>query len=132
MVSSTYWAGAPDKVIKLVEDNEIEMVLSEKIIEEYIKVLEYDEIKKKVKEKNLKMRRTVEKIVSISEIINPQDKIQAVKEDPDDDKFLECALEGKAEYLVSRDKHLLKLRSYKGIKIIKPEEFLKILKKTDD
>ncbi|MBW2990548.1 putative toxin-antitoxin system toxin component, PIN family [Candidatus Woesearchaeota archaeon] len=125
LVSSTFWAGDSDRIIRMVEDKEIELVLSEEIIKEFIRVLNYDDIKKKVK--NLDMRRPVEKIVSIAKIISPREKIKAVKDDPDDDKFLECAQEGKAEYLVSKDNHLLKIRNYKGIKILLPQDFLKII-----
>jgi len=127
MVSSTFWAGAPDQVMRLVEEKEVELILSEEIMNELVEVLEYEEVKKKVREKGLMMRRSVEKILSVSQIIKPNERIYAVKEDPDDDKFLECAVEGDAEYLVSRDKHLLKLKKYKGIEIIKPEEFLRII-----
>lgn len=49
--------------------------------------------------------------------------------DPDDNKFIEAAVEGKAEFIISQDKHLLILKNYKGIKILKPEEFLEILEK---
>ena len=48
-----------------------------------------------------------------------------MKDDPDDNKFIEAALEGKAEYIVTQDNHLLKIKEFKGIKIISPEEFIK-------
>jgi uncharacterized protein len=125
MVSAMFWAGAPDRVMWLAEEKEIQLVISEDIIKELVEALEYEDVQRKVREKGLQMRRSVEKIMAVAEMINPQERITAVKDDPDDDKFLECAIEGKAEYIVSRDKHLLKLRSYRGINIIKPEELLK-------
>jgi len=128
MVASTFWAGAPDRIMRLVEDEKVDLVLSEDIIGELLGVLEYEELKKKAKDKGLVMRRSVEKIVSVSEVINPQRRLFVIKEDPDDDKFIECAVEGDAEYLISRDKHLLKLKKYKKIRIVKPEEFLKSFK----
>ena len=45
-----------------------------------------------------------------------------VKEDPDDDMIVECALESHSKYLITYDKHLLNLKEYHGIRIIKPEE----------
>ena len=128
MVASTFWAGAPDRIMRLVEDEKVDLVLSEDIIGELLGVLEYEELKKKAKDNGLVMRRSVEKIVSVSEVINPQRRLFVIKEDPDDDKFIECAVEGDAEYLISRDKHLLKLKKYKKIRIVKPEEFLKSFK----
>jgi len=128
MISSSFWAGDSDRVMQMAEKHKAELVLSEEIIAELVEVLESDEVKRKIKDKNLKLRRTVEKIISISQIITPQEKINAVKGDPSDNKFLECAVAGKAEYIISKDKHLLKLKSYKGINIVKPEEFLKKFK----
>jgi predicted nucleic acid-binding protein len=48
--------------------------------------------------------------------------------DPDDGKIIGCAIASAADYLVSRDKDLLLLRSYHGIRIVPPEEFLRILR----
>jgi hypothetical protein len=52
-------------------------------------------------------------------------EIPLVMEDPDDNKFLNCALQGKADYLVTSDRHLLKLGEYLGTKICKPSQFLR-------
>ena len=50
-----------------------------------------------------------------------------VKDDPKDNIFIETAVAGNADYLISQDNHLLKLKEFKGIKIITPEEFLRVL-----
>lgn len=125
LISSTFWNGDSDMILKKVEDKEIELVLSKDIIDEFIGVLDYKEIQDKIKNKNLEIRRTVEKIVSISTIVEPRQKFEVVKEDPKDNKIVECAFEGNVNYLVSQDNYLLKLKEFKGIKIITPEEFLK-------
>lgn len=52
-------------------------------------------------------------------------KLRIVKDDPDDDKYLECAEKCLAHYIISNDRHLLNLKSYDGTKIIRPSEFLK-------
>jgi hypothetical protein len=54
-------------------------------------------------------------------------KLRAVEKDPDDDKYLVAALEGRAEYLVSGDSDLLALREYKGVNIVTAREFLRII-----
>lgn len=51
---------------------------------------------------------------------------EIVEDDPDDNKIIECAVEGDVDYVISYNKHLLKLKEFKGIKIVKPEEFLRI------
>jgi len=49
-----------------------------------------------------------------------------IKEDPADNKFLECALAADAKYIVSGDRHLLSLKTFKSIRILPPTEFLKV------
>jgi len=61
--------------------------------------------------------------------VAPTKKIEAVKEDPSDNKFLECAIESRADYIVTGDKHLKRLNEFEGIKIINAREFLDILSK---
>lgn len=56
-------------------------------------------------------------------------RIEAVSEDPEDNKFIECAVTCKADYIVSGDGHLLDLKEYAGIKILRASEFLSILSK---
>ncbi len=58
--------------------------------------------------------------------VKPTQKVFKVKEDPDDNKFLECALEGKADYLITSDRHLLELGEFSKTKICKPTQFLKL------
>lgn len=57
----------------------------------------------------------------------PARKIEVIKEDPSDNKFLECAIEAQADYIISGDKHLKKLVEFEGIKIIDAKKFLDIL-----
>ena len=127
LVSATFWYGASEKIISKVEAKEICLVLSEEIIKEYSDVLDYKEIKDKIQDKRLVMIHTINKIISISNIIDPKIKLSIIKEDPDDNKILECALSANVDYIVSNDKHLLKLKEYKNIPIITPDNFLKFL-----
>lgn len=124
LISATFWYGTSDKIIEKVENKEIELVLSKEIIEEFANVLDYEEIQEKIENKNLEMKRTVEKIVSISTIAEPRQKFD-IAEDKEDNKIIDCAFEGQVDYIITQDYHLLKLREFRGIKIIAPEEFLK-------
>ena len=127
LISATFWYGDSNKIIDMVEKKEIELVLSKDIIDEFRAVLEYDEIKEKIRKKNLEMAWTIEKIKEISTIIEPSEELKVVKDDPDDDKILECAAEAKVDFIVSKDNHLLKLQKYGIIKILNPSDFLKQL-----
>lgn len=69
----------------------------------------------------------IEAIVSFSEIVNPEIKLDVIKSDPDDNKILECAVASGAYYIVSGDRHLLDLKEYGEIKIITPKEALELL-----
>ena len=63
-------------------------------------------------------------IIENAIIVYPKIKINLVKDDPDDNKFIEAAITGNAEYIISQDKHLLRIKKYKEIKILSPEQFL--------
>ena len=66
-------------------------------------------------------------ILEKSIIVIPALNLNIVDKDPDDNKFIEAAVEGKADYVVTQDKHLLEIKQYTGINIITPEEFLQII-----
>lgn len=128
LVSATFWSGDSFKIIERVENKEIELILSKEIIKEYSEVLQYKEIQDKIKNKNLEMKYPLEKIQSMAKMIEKTRSIDIIKEDSTDNKFLECAVAGQAAYIISKDKHLLKLKEFENIKIILPEEFLRIIK----
>ena len=60
-------------------------------------------------------------------IVRPE-KITVVKDDPDDDKFFSAALGGSAKFIISQDKHLLKIGTYAGIRVLHPSEFVKFIR----
>ena len=61
-------------------------------------------------------------ILKNSILIEPTSKIEAIKEDLDDNKFIEVAVDGKANFIVSQDRHLLNLKEFQGIRIVSPNE----------
>lgn len=126
LISATFWKGDSFKIIEKVEAKEIELILSEAILEEYSKVLDYEEIQQKVKKNNLDTKFVLEEFISMAIIVEPKKKFDVVKTDPDDNKFFDVAVEGKADYIISQDRHLLDIKEFKGIKILHPEQFLKL------
>src|SRR3989344_630847 len=123
LISATFWFWDSNKIIEKVENRELVLVLSLDIIKEFSRVLNYEEIQEKIKDKNLEMKYSVEKIISLSEMIEPKERLNIIQEDFSDNKILECAYEGKADYIITKDNHLLKLKEFKNIKIVTPEEF---------
>jgi predicted nucleic acid-binding protein len=68
-------------------------------------------------------RTEVETLQYFAEFVDPDEEITAVEDDPDDDKFLEAAVAGDAQSLVSGDEHLLALDSFRDIEIVTPRTF---------
>jgi uncharacterized protein len=71
--------------------------------------------------------RHLKTLTKAAEIIFPRITLQVSKEDPPDNRILECAVEGKADLMVSGNRHLLRLKSYQGIPIVRPIDFLHTL-----
>jgi uncharacterized protein len=63
----------------------------------------------------------------IGEIIVPRTALHVIRNDPDDNRILECAVEGKANVIVSGDHHLRDLKSYRGIPVVRSIDFLRTL-----
>ena len=71
-------------------------------------------------------RRSIRQITRFTEHVEPKQRIDAVIEDPTDNRILECAAASGSDYLVSGDKHLLKLGQYQGIKIVSSADFIQM------
>lgn len=123
IVSGIFWKGASEKVLYAWADDKFKLVLSSGIITEIIKTLMNFKIKLPFDEILLWLSILLWK----AELVEPEERIDVIKDDPDDNKFIEAAIEGNANYIVSQDKHLLNIKEYRGIKIILPEEFIKVI-----
>ena len=75
-----------------------------------------------------KISEYINRILSFSELVEPVEKINYIIEDPDDNIILECAVEAQADYIVTYDKHLLRLIVFRNIKILTPESLAGIIK----
>ncbi|MFH1506279.1 MAG: putative toxin-antitoxin system toxin component, PIN family [archaeon] len=118
LVSATQWKHSECYKLlrKLITEN-VKVYTSKEILEELIKVLERDF--------NRSKKEIIDILNGLSEfirLVEPKKKINIVKDDSADNKIIECAVESNSEYIVTYDKHLLKLKEYKKIKIIKPDE----------
>jgi len=115
------WEGKSQRVIDLWKKGEVTLCVSKAILKEYLYILpRFSLFKKEAKV----LLRFVEAKKNI-EMVKPSGRLKIIKDDPADDKFLECALEGEAEYIISADKHLASVREYQGIKIVSSGRFLK-------
>jgi putative PIN family toxin of toxin-antitoxin system len=100
------------------------VVSSLKIIKEIVRVLHYPKIEKAKAIRKKEIRELVTTLLRFAVIVPGKLKIEVIEEDPEDNKFLEAAIEGQAGYILSGDKHLLGLQEFKEIKILTAKEFL--------
>jgi putative PIN family toxin of toxin-antitoxin system len=119
-ISALFWRGYPRVIYDLVREGKLTLLTSIKIEREFIKVMAYSRFGLTPTEV-LPIVNSLRKYVHFIEI---KSKVDAVKEDPTDNIFLECALDGDADYIVSGDHHLLNIGSYKGIPIVRAKDFL--------
>ena len=99
------------------------IVVSEDIVSEYLDVLQ----RPKLRLKSRTIATIVNRVYRKAEFVAPEEKILVILADTTDNKFIEAAIEGKTDYIVSGDKHLLDLKAYKSIPIITAREFIDIL-----
>lgn len=120
VISGIFWKGIPNKILKKWFDGEFEVFISAYILAEYEEVLKRIGSGLSLEE----IREWIELIITHSSIIIPSGKLNVIEADPDDDMFIECAFYGDADFIISGDNHLLKLKEYKGIKIVSPGQFV--------
>src|SRR5262245_28359784 len=75
----------------------------------------------------MRLRRRLRLLVRIGEMVTPQTTLHVITNDPDDNRILECAVEGQAHLIVSGDRDLRRLKVYQGIPIVTPIDFLRTL-----
>ena len=121
LISATQWDySVAHKLLKKLILSDAEIFTTQDILDETAEVLERDFKYSKDEAKNI-----IEKILLFAKLIKPKQKVDVIKDDPDDNKVIECAIESSSDYIITYDGHLLKLKEYKGIMIMKPEEILK-------
>ncbi|MBI4116984.1 putative toxin-antitoxin system toxin component, PIN family [Candidatus Pacearchaeota archaeon] len=129
-LSALFWEGEANKIVELIEKKKINVIISEKILNEIADVLKKEaKFHKFIDDKNENIKDVIRTILYLSDLIDSKTEINTVKEDPSDDKIIETAIDGKASYIVSYNNHLLKLKEFGKIKIIHPKEFLKRFRK---
>jgi putative PIN family toxin of toxin-antitoxin system len=124
---SSFFGGNPRKIIDLWNNGEIALCLSGPIIDEYVEVLT---------RLGLQNEREIGELLSLFArgshthfTANPP-KLHVVDTDPDDDMFIECAVALKAKFVISGDRALRDIKSYMGIAIVTPRDFLETLIKS--
>ena len=121
LVSGFGWKGNPHRVLDMVVRGEIELFTSREQFEELSRVLDYPKFefsdKQKVGFKSL--------LSSVASFVETATELDIIKEDPTDNRILECAMVADVDFIVSGDEHLLSIKKFGRIEIVTASEFLK-------
>ena len=118
LISGVFFGGMPRKVLSAIINRKIVACATDEIVDEYNEIVR-EMISRKQGNLNYDI---LAPLIGILEIVKPITKVE-VSRDPDDDKFLGCAKDAGALYIVSGDKDLLVLEQFENIEIVTAKEF---------
>ena len=119
-ISGIFFSGPPSQILKAWQNSRLQIVLSQEILNEYKRVAE----SLAAKFPTIDILPIIELMTIHGQLIDTEGFDVSVCDDPDDNKFIECAIASNSEIIISGDKHLLKLSGYQGITVLKPREFV--------
>jgi putative PIN family toxin of toxin-antitoxin system len=122
LISATFWTGKPKQLLNKVRHGEVTFLISEILLEELKEVLTREDKPFKLSEEEAE--RVVTTMRDLAEIVQTKSHV-TVCQDEMDNRVIECAIDGRAECIVSGDLHLLGLKSFKDVKIMTVSEFLR-------
>lgn len=117
---SSLWRGRPWKLVRLWRDERFRLVVSDPVLQEYLEVLGRFVSLELLQEWADLLTDPLRVI-----LVTPTERLDLIPEDPADNRFLECAVAGRVDALVSGDRHLLKLNAVRQIPIVPPAVFLR-------
>lgn len=119
-VSGIFFTGPPHRILQAWRDGTVQLLVSAAMLDEYHRVK--DELASQFS--GVDLQPFLQLLTVQAEVVEAPPLAPVIQEDPSDDRFLECAVAGEAECIVSGDKHLLKLVEFQGIPILKPAAFV--------
>ncbi|MFQ5802397.1 MAG: putative toxin-antitoxin system toxin component, PIN family [Candidatus Methylomirabilales bacterium] len=122
LISALLFSGTASRLVPLWQSRRLTLLISKAILQEYLRALAYPKFRLTDQE----IKELIEgELLPFVEVVRVRRHLAVVRRDPEDNKFLECAVAGRAEHLVTGDQDLLELVSYRGITILTVGEFLK-------
>ena len=122
-VSSYFWGGNPRKILERIIAGLDELYISQEILNEINDVISRSKFHADINEIKL----YIDSIEEIANKIDVKKLLKTVSRDQDDDKYIECAISGDVNFIISGDIHLLEIKEYENVKIMKAKEFLDIV-----
>lgn len=117
------WRGPEHRLYRLCRAGALQLAISAAVVSELERVLSYP----KLGLDEADIRSFLEDVRNHARMVEPQDTVEAVSADPDDNRIIECAIAADAHWIVSGDKHLLTLKSFRDIQIITTATALQLL-----
>ena len=119
--------GPPGQIIdRFLRGEAFEIVISQAIVDEVLRALSYPKVRKYIRP-GLDAELWFEDVVVLSHLVAGEYGIESASKDPDDDKYIAAAIEGRAGFVVAGDSDLLDLRECDGVRIVSPRMFLDLL-----
>lgn len=119
LISGAFYPGPSSRILDACIRGAFQLVLCPDIIEEYIRVGEEFTRKRP----NVPFERFLDVLIGSALLVHTSVLLESICADPDDDKFIACALAGNAKVITSGDKHLLSVSGYADIEILRPRRF---------
>jgi len=120
LISAIFWVGRPKRLLNVVRRGEVIFLTSKTLLAELKKVLTSGDKPFRLSEREAK--EIIEHLKDIAELVSTTSKVSVCRDEADN-RVLECALDGGADYIVTGDRDLLDLKSFKGIRIVKIGDF---------
>jgi uncharacterized protein len=118
-------AGTPGRLVeRFLRQADFEIVLSRAIVDEVLRALGYRKVRRLLRGADAQL--WFEDLVVLADVVAGRE-LTGVCDDPDDDKYLAAALEGRASQVVTGDRRFLALREHAGVEIVTPRAFLDLL-----
>lgn len=121
-VSALQFGGVPLQFLTAARAGAFRVAITEAIIAEIRGVLA-----NKFGWSDEMLAEVVSGIRDFTQLVVPAQRLQVILEDPDDDRIVECAAASDSQYIVSGDKHLLRLKQYQNIRVLRVSEFLSLI-----
>lgn len=126
LISALGWKGNEFELLRRVFAREVSIIISPDLFAELERVAAKQELGFGEDD----IAAFFEAIGQVCELVLPEEKLTVVKDDPADDRVLECALAGGVDYIVSGDRHLLSLGVFRGIPIVTAQQFLQLVERS--
>ncbi len=119
--------GTSGKLLALLTSGAFLLIVSDLLLEEYRRVLARPYLRAEHKLTDLEINSLIETFRALGKLVEPDTTLRIVLADPKDDIFVQTALAGEADYIVSGDKHLLVPGEHRGVPVVTPAAFLAII-----